>query len=146
VTDRWYESGLRFSCTACGRCCTRHGDAAYVYVREDEAEAIAARLDLPLDEFARRHLVEEDGWLTFPPDREQCAFLSPDGKCEIYDVRPMQCRTWPFWEPNLASAEAWRREVQAICPGSRDENGGTLHDADTAERIARETEEHYEAE
>lgn len=29
--------------------------------------------------------------------------------CGIYEARPLQCRTWPFWEGNLASREAWDR-------------------------------------
>jgi hypothetical protein len=29
--------------------------------------------------------------------------------CGVYEARPLQCRTWPFWESNLASKEAWER-------------------------------------
>ena len=46
-----------------------------------------------------------------------CIFL--DGasrRCSIYPVRPAQCRTWPFWNSNLESPEAWR-EAQSGCPG-----------------------------
>ena len=37
--------------------------------------------------------------------------------CTVYPVRPPQCRTWPFWESNVATPEAWRRAC-AACPGS----------------------------
>ena len=36
--------------------------------------------------------------------------------CSIYLVRPLQCRTWPFWSSNLTSAEAWNRAAKT-CPG-----------------------------
>ena len=35
----------------------------------------------------------------------------------VYAVRPRQCRTWPFWESNLATPEAWRHAC-TVCPGS----------------------------
>jgi Fe-S-cluster containining protein len=36
--------------------------------------------------------------------------------CGIYPVRPLQCRTWPFWDGNLASAENWNAAAKR-CPG-----------------------------
>jgi len=36
--------------------------------------------------------------------------------CRVYSVRPAQCRTWPFWEGNLASPEAWEKSTRR-CPG-----------------------------
>jgi Fe-S-cluster containining protein len=35
-----------------------------------------------------------------------CIFLK-DGKCSIYEVRPTQCRTWPFWASNIAEPDDW---------------------------------------
>ena len=29
-----------------------------------------------------------------------------------YPVRPLQCRTWPFWDTNLASQSAWDRAAR----------------------------------
>jgi Fe-S-cluster containining protein len=36
--------------------------------------------------------------------------------CEIYPVRPLQCRTFPFWDGILASPAQWK-EAQKRCPG-----------------------------
>ena len=40
----------------------------------------------------------------------------------IYPVRPTQCRTWPFWEDNLKSPQAWKNasERGRGCPGMCD--------------------------
>jgi len=38
-------------------------------------------------------------------------------KCRVYQVRPRQCRTWPFWESNLRTPEMWAQTCQ-VCPGS----------------------------
>ena len=37
-------------------------------------------------------------------------FLNPIGQCSIYDVRPVQCSTYPFWPSLLASKEDWEDE------------------------------------
>src|SRR5205807_1713030 len=46
-----------------------------------------------------------------------CVFYDRSAGCTIYAVRPRQCRTWPFWESNVAKPEAWRRTCE-VCPGS----------------------------
>ena len=46
-----------------------------------------------------------------------CVFYDRQKGCTIYPVRPRQCRTWPFWESNVVTPEAWRRTCE-VCPGS----------------------------
>ena len=36
--------------------------------------------------------------------------------CALYEARPTQCRTWPFWKSNLASPRHWDRASRG-CPG-----------------------------
>lgn len=52
-----------------------------------------------------------------------CVFW--DGGCVVYEARPLQCRTFPFWPSVLASEEAWE-ETAAECPGM---GRGPLHGA-----------------
>ncbi len=117
------EPGLRFSCTMCGRCCT--GPEGYVLVSDAEAQALADRLGLPLAEFLDRYthqlsvgrsLIEK-----LTPHGHDCVFLDRTrvpGKavCGVYEDRPAQCRTWPFWPSNLASRASWER-AKRTCPG-----------------------------
>lgn len=52
-----------------------------------------------------------------------CVFLDrekspPLALCRIYEARPAQCRTWPFWPSNLRSDRSWywvKRNTP--CPG-----------------------------
>ncbi len=59
-----------------------------------------------------------------------CVFLErhEDGRktCSIYEVRPTQCRTWPFWDSNLHSPRHWARAAKT-CPGMT--AGGTGEEA-----------------
>ena len=42
--------------------------------------------------------------------------LSKKRVCTAYDVRPLQCRTWPFWDGLLSSKKAWN-SAKKTCPG-----------------------------
>ncbi len=37
--------------------------------------------------------------------------------CRVYQARPRQCRTWPFWASNLSTPQAWE-ETCRECPGA----------------------------
>jgi Fe-S-cluster containining protein len=53
------------------------------------------------------------------PHTRDCVFLqqTKQGRgCEIYEVRPAQCRNWPFWEHNLISPGTWNSTGRK-CPG-----------------------------
>ncbi len=56
-----------------------------------------------------------------------CVFFDSHArKCTVYNARPRQCKTWPFWQSNVASPEAWQQTCEA-CPGS---GKGKLHPAE----------------
>lgn len=113
----WYKDGLRFQCTGCGDCCT--GAPGYVWVNQQEIDALAARLEMKVEKFeakyvrrigVRRSLVEFSNG--------DCVFFdNQTRKCNVYNERPRQCRTWPFWNSNLKSPETWAETCES-CPGS----------------------------
>jgi Fe-S-cluster containining protein len=47
-----------------------------------------------------------------------CVFLSANGQCGIYETRPLQCRTYPFWPSLLATPEDW--EEEAVVPDNEE--------------------------
>jgi len=108
---------LRFSCTRCGRCCIA-GGGYHVYLSRQEAEGIRAHLQLSSGWFRRRYLRRlATGELVAASGGEgRCVFLRPDGRCRVYPVRPLQCRTYPFWPEVAGSAAAWKREARR-CEG-----------------------------
>lgn len=112
----WYANGLAFECTRCGKCCT--GDPGYVWVTDEELDAIAKFLARPLREVRDLYSRPARGRRSL---RERangdCVFWDHRKGCTIYPVRPPQCRTWPFWESNVATPEDWERTCR-VCPGS----------------------------
>jgi hypothetical protein len=128
----WFAQGLRFQCTQCGDCCT--GAPGFVWVNQAEISALSRRLGLDVAEFEARYVRQvgkRKSLVEFA--NGDCVFF--DGqtrKCTVYEDRPRQCRTWPFWESNIRTPEAWRHTC-AVCPGS---GTGTLVPAEEVLRSA----------
>jgi Fe-S-cluster containining protein len=124
----WYAQGLRFECVQCARCCS--GAPGYVWLTVDDMHRMAGHLKMPFDDFTRLYVRQiGERYSLVEKSNYDCIFLTRDGAeggrktgCGVYDVRPMQCRTWPFWNENLASPEAWRRGM-GKCPGMRNTEG-----------------------
>lgn len=117
--DKWYQDGLSFTCTQCGNCCS--GDPGYVWATKEEIRRISEFLGRTDGWLEKKHLrrVGLSYSLTEKPDGD-CIFLErAKGKatCSIYPVRPLQCRTWPFWPDNLRSAKSWQEVADSKCPG-----------------------------
>jgi Fe-S-cluster containining protein len=113
----WYRTGLQFSCTGCGSCCS--GAPGYVWVTEAEIAQLAQAREMTVeafrDQFIRRVGLRES--LIEYSDGD-CIFLDPDSrKCMVYDARPTQCRTWPFWDSNVRSQMSWEKTCE-VCPGA----------------------------
>lgn len=111
----WYSEGLPFECTGCGQCCT--GAPGYIWVNEEEITTIADHLDLSIPEFTARFLRRVNGQYSLVELAKtyDCVFLK-DNKCQIYPIRPTQCRTFPWWPRNLRSKEDWE-EAAKYCEG-----------------------------
>jgi len=125
----WYRGGLRFECTQCGACCS--GEPGFVWVDDDEIERMAETLDMSVDrfesEFIRRVGVKKS--LKEYADGD-CILLEPDQRtCLVYQARPTQCRTWPFWDSTLKTKQAWKETCQE-CPGA---GSGPLYSLDEIE-------------
>lgn len=132
--DLWYKDGLSFTCTQCGNCCT--GGPGYVWVSDIEIDRLADHFKLDRETTLKKYcrtirgrvsLKEKrdvDGqypciFLTEYRGRDQAGRLVMRRGCSIYPVRPLQCRTWPFWDGNLQDRDAWKQNTKK-CPGSDD--------------------------
>lgn len=115
VEEPWYGHGVHFECTGCGQCCA--GTPGYVWVTVEEIEAIADHLQLSVEEFSAQYIRVVEGRFSLKENlpHYDCVFLK-DKKCSIYDLRPTQCRTFPFWASILESEEAWI-EASTRCEG-----------------------------
>ncbi len=135
------ERGLSFSCTMCGNCCS--GDGGYVLFTDEEAAALAKRFGVDVAEFLERYTHDTMvGRSLRERPREggyECIFLDREkfpgrAVCSVYEDRPAQCRTWPFWKSNLAGPWTWGKAAKT-CPGL---NKGTRYTVQQI-RVLRDT-------
>jgi Fe-S-cluster containining protein len=115
--EPWYKDGLKFKCTGCGDCCT--GAPGYVWVNQAEIDALAERLEMDPAKFEKKYVRQIGVRRSLNEYKNgDCVFFDGESrKCTVYEQRPRQCRTWPFWNSNLKSPEAWAETCES-CPGS----------------------------
>ena len=136
----FYASGLRFSCKRCSKCCRY--ESGYVFLSEKDVKLLAAQLKMDnngfIDTFCR--WVPGDQGREFLSLKEKsnldCIFW--DLGCKVYNVRPVQCRTFPFWQSVVANSSSWEMAASG-CPGI---NSGEMHDENAISAyIAQKNEE-----
>ena len=122
AVDAFYAEGVRFSCTRCSACC--RGEPGYVFLTRGDLNRLLKRLGLDFKSFfheycrlvdagngmalSLKELRREDG-------SNDCALWGAGG-CQVYEDRPVQCSTYPFWPSIVESEASWLREERA-CPG-----------------------------
>jgi Fe-S-cluster containining protein len=90
-----------------------------VWVNKEEIEALAKLVELDVETFEDKYVRQvgvRKSLVEFPDGA--CVFFDTDArKCTVYDARPRQCRTWPFWDSNLRTPADWQQTCD-VCPGS----------------------------
>jgi Fe-S-cluster containining protein len=104
------------ACERCGgKCCT--GESGYIWVDEGEIAAICAILGISREEFAQKYAQKVNFRYTLKevnaPSGFACVFFGADARCTIYDARPKQCRSFPFWE----HFKTHKKELEDECIG-----------------------------
>lgn len=118
MSKLFYENGLKFECTQCSKCC--RFDPGYVFLSYNDLDRLIKLFKMSEDSFIKQYCREVDMGenkrlsLIEKPNYD-CIFWS-NGGCEIYEFRPLQCRSYPFWKPFLLNQEAWELEAES-CPG-----------------------------
>ena len=80
---------------------------------------MAKRMRMPAEKFESEFVrqVGEDKSLKEYPDGD-CILLDPEKRtCLVYEARPIQCRTWPFWDSTIKTKKAWKETCEE-CPGA----------------------------
>lgn len=119
----WIKRGLRFECQPdCGKCCTQETRDGSVFVESFDIEQLADHLEMTPRAFAAQFTVRSEGVdeeLELVMKDGRCCFLD-EGRCTVYEARPQQCRSYPFFPLDgfspVESAYTWRYEKK-FCPG-----------------------------
>ncbi len=105
------------ACSTCqGRCCT--GESGYIYVSKSEVEKISELLGLEIRDFVGKYLFKKGYKYSIKEtkynDSHECIFYDRDiNGCKIYEARPSQCISFPFWDYYKTRVDELKQE----CPG-----------------------------
>lgn len=119
-----YKEGFEFgfddlACKACGgKCCT--GESGNIFADKDELERLRVFLGLERKEFSQRYLRKVGLRFSFKErkfeDGYACVFFNTQERnCSIYEFRPKQCRSFPFWEYFKKHKEELKKECIGVC-------------------------------
>ena len=126
MSDLIKKDGYSYSfnpsaCESCqGRCCT--GESGYIYVTMNEIENISKLLEMSISDFAQQYLFKKMYKYSIKERKNgesyECVFYDAKSNgCTIYEARPSQCRTFPFWDYYKTRVD----ELKLECPGILDE-------------------------
>ena len=125
----FYSKGLKFRCKRCSDCC-RH-EPGYVFLRKSDLLLLEKALKKNYNEIMDtccRWIPSENGIMRLSlreKSNYDCIFW--ENGCSVYEYRPIQCKSYPFWPSSLASQRAWN-ETASLCPGIN--KGGEIHSAE----------------
>ena len=72
------------------------------------------------------------------PDSKDCVFLT--GKiCGVYQARPTQCRTYPWWLTNIQDQEGWDQAAR-VCEGINHPSAPIVPAAEILEQVRLDAE------
>lgn len=142
MNPAWWMDGVAFQCQPnCGKCCDQPG--GYVYLAREDAERLAAHAQLSVDAWLERDARRTfDGRFVLKNKEETdiCIHFNEQRQCDVYEVRPQQCRAFPWWPENLVTQGKWQKTKRS-CPGIEAEDaliidGQTIRFHLLADRIA----------
>jgi Fe-S-cluster containining protein len=111
-------------------CCTSREEYGYIYLTLEDRRALARHLGLSTLQFTKQYCDKEDEDFYLKEPEKDCRFLN-NNQCDVYDARPLQCRTWPFWPENM-NYKVWKKEVEPFCAGI---GKGRLYSAEEIKEI-----------
>ncbi len=106
-------------CATCeGNCCI--GESGYIWINNNEIITLAKYLNITIEELQDTYIFKV-GYKYSLKERQlsknnyACVFFDIEKKqCSIYEARPIQCRTFPFWEYFKNNIKEVKEECPAI--------------------------------
>lgn len=91
VNTKLYLINALNVCVDCNICCKEPFGSPFIF--EEEIETIRK---FAQEKGLEDHLIKVDKHYELPKINGNCAYLNDQGLCNIYDVRPIDCRVFPL--------------------------------------------------
>jgi uncharacterized protein len=136
----FYAQGLKFSCKRCSSCCRY--ESGFVFLSKNDLNKLTLLTNMDNKSFIGSYCRWVPDWrgkmvLSLKEKHNKdCIFW--ESECMIYEARPLQCVTFPFWESVISSEYNWEAAGSG-CPGI---NSGKLYSsAEIGQYLRRRTSE-----
>lgn len=114
----FYENGLNFSCQRCSFCCGH--SPGFVYLSKNDLLSLCRHCGMDIRNFIEKYC----RWVDYYYGETVLALLEKknydcifwENGCSVYEARPVQCSTYPFWAWMLKDRATWN-ECANECPG-----------------------------
>jgi len=123
----FYAQGLKFSCKRCSACCRY--ESGFVFLSKNDLKKLTSLTNMDDKSFIGsycRWVLDRRGKQVLSlreKENKDCIFW--ESECMIYEARPLQCVTFPFWESVISSQYNWEA-ASSGCPGI---NSGKLYNS-----------------
>jgi uncharacterized protein len=100
-----------FKCQKCSNCCRLEPGA--VFLTEEDFENICKKLNISTENCMQQYcrgLSKDNMIVAALKEKSNFDCIFWDNECTIYDSRPMQCRTFPFWPFIVEENINWKNE------------------------------------
>jgi Fe-S-cluster containining protein len=123
--ELFYVDGLKFSCKRCSSCCRY--DQGFVYLSKKDLKNLSSALKIDEENVISEYCRWVSNWngdaVLSLKEKSNYDCILWDSGCTVYQERPLQCVTFPFWASILADKKCWESAAES-CPGM---NYGQLH-------------------
>lgn len=98
------------------------GESGYVWINDEEIQRLSELLKITIEEVTESYLLKVHHRYTINEyeigeEKFACVFFNMESRCcTIYDARPKQCRTFPFWEDYIIYKDGTFYECPATSP------------------------------
>lgn len=106
-------------CETCGgKCCI--GESGYIWITPQEILKLSNKLEITEQQLIDKYLIKYNYRYSIKEkiiseNNFACIFFDTNKmQCSVYDARPKQCRTFPFWEYFRNNIEELKEECPAI--------------------------------
>jgi len=106
-------------CETCGgKCCI--GESGYIWITPQEILKLSKNLNISQQELIDKYLIKYNYRYSIKEkiiskDNFACIFFDTNKmQCSVYDARPNQCRTFPFWDYFRNNVKELKEECPAI--------------------------------
>lgn len=106
------KATARHDCLSCAACCKNYSPR----FKTPDIKRIAKHLNLKEGRFIEQYLMLDDEG-DYVVRRTPCPFLQSDNHCGIYEVRPSDCRRFPYTDEDVLAKRPHLTEKNAtFCP------------------------------